>query len=441
MAKWLSVLGYLWMASAALAVDSQTTLLFEPHHYQGERGTEVSTQAIGLIKTRLGSSPSIATPWNIDFHFEGETLGRRDVSLDLDRAWIDLPLEETKTSSKFTLGRIHPWDLSQHPDGHNPWGYTANGFAQNRGILLGYGYGSNLSQPDPILLGWLGPHYWSDKSNTEMVQYGFSVTPFFIPSMGSDITLSPKDPTRVGRFGRRPPGTVEVDGKKYPVHFEIDKSRVWQDVIFNPQAMAQVQFNSSESKPSSQTWVSVFRAPNPEPTFTSQDFLIITPNSVEAYAKVSPKYEERLGASVTERWNLYTLPMRTAFLATLAIYDDKHWGYELATELEYLRLSLLDERAYAATSNKFQTNGSPYSDLLGQADLSVPISIVTLYGGIKRHLRQDDMWVRSGVRLQLMKKLSLDTGMDLFGGSDLSYFGEWRTNDRIYSTLAWEFDS
>lgn len=423
-----------------IAAESKTTLLFEPHSYQGTRGDEVSTQAIGLIKQNLSQHDS-STPWKVDFHFEGETLGRRDVSLDLDRAWIDLPLAQNPTASKLTLGRIHPWDLSHHPDGENPWGLTANGFAQNRGILLGYGYGADTHLPSPLLLGWLGTHYWSDRSNQERVQWGASFTPFFIPSMGSDVTLTPKDPARVGRFGRRPPGTVEVDGKVYPIRFEVDKSRVWEDVLFHPQAMAQLQFNSSEIHPTSQTWLSLFLAPNPEPTFGSKDHLNITNDSVEAYAKISPKYEERLGASLTQKWNFTLLPFRLAFLATLAFYDDRHWGYEVGAESDYLRLSLLDERTYGNIEKKFETNSSHYADLLAQADLKIPIYSVTLYGGVKRHLHQEDLWLRSGVRLYLLKKLSLDMGMDLFGGGDLSYFGEWRTNDRIYSMLAWEFDS
>lgn len=410
-------------------------LRLAPHSYGGIRGSEPNAQLVGLFQQRF---QDLDHNWDVALHFEGEALGRRDVSLDIDRAWFSFPISE---SELFYVGRIHPFDISNHPAATQPWSLLGSLQPQNRGILLGYGYGRNKTLPEPVLLGWVGLHFWSDRSQTRTFQWGLSVSPLFVPTMGSEVTFSQTESVRVGRFGRRPPGTVEVDGKLYPIHFEIDRSRIWQDVLFQPQVLAQLKLQTSERTPQFETWLNVQRAPNPEPTFSSSEYLLVRENSVEAFAKISPRFEERFSSNLAQRWNIPGAPMQMALMGSLWVSDDHYWGYEFGAQSEHLDLSFMNEETYSAITKAHQETGGRYADLLAQAQLKLPMDTVTLYTGVKRHLSQEDFWILVGVRTPLMNKMYLDSGLDLFSGSESSYFGEWRTNDRISFVLSWEFDS
>ncbi len=112
------VLGAFCLLNPAHARDSSFSV--EPHAYGGARGNEPKAQ--NVVRTfQAWGNPSVGDDssfdaWSVQLHFEGETLGRRDVSFDIDRAWV--------RSGSFTFGRVHPWDLSGSLEAHRPWGYS-----------------------------------------------------------------------------------------------------------------------------------------------------------------------------------------------------------------------------------------------------------------------------------------------------------------------------
>ena len=131
--------------AAASCEASRSELRLDPHYYANPRGAEPNGQVNVLVDQRWG-----AENWNLRGHLEVETQGRRDLSLDLDRAWYQFQLP---VDSKLVLGRAHPWEVSGYSGAEQPWGLTAQRLSQNRGLLLGYGFNPSSPEPRPMLLG------------------------------------------------------------------------------------------------------------------------------------------------------------------------------------------------------------------------------------------------------------------------------------------------
>jgi len=414
--------------------DSLSHLRLDPHAYAGERGAEPSTQLVVQALERWGNATGSA-PWRIQLHAEGEISGRRDVSFDIDRAWIRLPAPWLSSSAAFYLGRIHPWDVSGSPEAERPWGLLAQSQPQNRGVLLGYGFHPENDSPDPILLGWVGAHYWSDTRGEDPFAFGVSATPFFVPSLGSEVSLSKNESLSTGRFGRRPPGTLEVNGARFPIRYDIDHSRVFEDIVLQPQVAATAYFHPVAR---SESWLTVMRGPSPDPSTDAQGFLSITPSGTQAIASVRPRFPSRFLVNLSQRFRIAEHFAHSALFASVAASEEKKWGYELGAGNDYASVAVLNERSWTGVVSSLQIADASFTDWLLQGDARVPLGLVTLFTGAKTHLGQGDIWVRAGARLQVGRGASLDLGGDAFGGGDLSYFGEWRTNNRVYTVFNWE---
>lgn len=419
--------GVLAWSAAIAAPLREGHLRLDPHAYAGPRGGEPRQQLVAQTVQRF-SSPDPRRPWEVSVHLEGETMGRRDLSLDVDRAWIFLPVSEE--GAGVALGRVHPWDLSRDPNARRPWGLLAGQSPQNYGVLLGYGFDHESPEPSPILLGWVGAHFWSDVENRSPVAWGVSATPFFVPSLGSEVALSPTESAAAGRFGRRPPGTVEVNGEILPLRYEIDKSRVFQDVIFNPQVMAQGRLKSDLGE----TWGFLSRAPSPEATFDTTEYLRVTNESLNAVAIVRPKFVPRWTSGIT-----HVVPLGTQkVLGSLYAASDHWWGAEAGLANDFFSASLAHELAWGPIERRDGESDGRYLDWLLRTTAQLPAGDFLFYGGAATHLSQGDVWLRLGNRYTLSPSAHLDLGADLFSGPDRSYFGEWRTNDRFSLVFAWE---
>ena len=412
----------------------------EPELYDGARGTEPLRQAI--FQARLhwqgAASPTLfARGWELALHAESELQGRHDVSFDIDRAWIETRLgaKDTPSAPVVVWGRVHPWNLSGHPESLRPWGYLAQDQSQNRGIILGQTE-EGETFPQPTIMGWLGVHFWSDASHRSDLEWGISATPFFIPSLGSEVALSETTDASAGRFGRRPPGFIEREGALFPLRYQIDQSRILQDIILQPQLMAQARFKNS--------WLSVSRAPAPDPTALTSGFLNVSSTGITAVAVVKPIFPEHWLASLSQEWLLDTQsPFRFKLFDSLQIRDDRQWGFEVGARSEYGSLSLANEPySGAPQAGATSVTAGAYSEMLLQADAKLLLGVlkhpILVLGGIKTHLRQNDLWTRVQLQTGMGAHAGLDLGFDLFSGGDLSYFGEWRTNSRIFAAMRWQ---
>lgn len=403
------------MASPLRAVTEGVRL--EPHYYAGPRGFEPLFQ----------SNFSVWKSWKTDrtlvsAHAEFETQGRLDRSIDLDRAWV---VTEGRALQIF-WGRMHPWEVIEKSGGKftgfgnesgRPWSLLGSAQAQNRGVLLG-APGSVF--PSPVLLGWIGPHAWV--SSSESWGAGFSITPFFVPSLGSEVTLG--DETSAGRFGRRPPGYIDVNGTTIPIRYRIDRSRIWEDVLFRPQAMAQARWRYHESMVA---WAFVSYAPRPDPSPETSGYVQVTDATVHAVAEVKPSFPYQWLAGLSHE---YSLDQDWQLFLTVSYQQTPRWGYEAGVKHLYGALSYLNETP---------SGDDRYTDELVQFELQYPLSVCTPYAGIKRHLGLEGTWLRAGLRASLGSAWSFDLGSDIFAGGEESYFGEWRTNDRVYGVLRWAF--
>lgn len=422
-----------WIPVATAATHSGQ-LRVDPHIYTGARGTEPERQLVAQTVQRWRQTENGAPLWEIRLHLEAETQGRRDLSLDIDRAWI------TTTSEGglgVALGRIHPWDLSLPPGQGKPWGQSAQLFPQNRGVLLGYGLSPDDVSPRPVPLGWIGAHLWSDLRNEKPVAFGVSATPFFLPSSGPDLSLSVDAPATTGRFGRRPPGFVELNGQLIPIRYEIDRSRLWRDVVLQPQLLGQARIGAGRVW---QGWVSVARISNPTPTFDTSEYLQIRNEEVNAIAIVRPRFPSRWVTSLSQKWRVLDSVWGLSFVSGAYVADDKHWGYELGLENDFLSASYSNELTYGSLSDPYSTGVGVYGETLLQLDAKVPFLGIVWFSGAKTHVRHRDLWLRCGVRVPIGNQMSIDGGTDIFSGGENSYFGEWRTNDRFYAVFRWEID-
>jgi hypothetical protein len=397
-----------------------------PNIYTGSRGTEPNEQLVALLQ-QYWSNDSKRTPWEVKLHLEVECQGARDVSVDVDRAWLAIPVGgEPHSAPSFYLGRIHPWDLSHHPAATDPWGLLAQRSPQNRGLLLGYGYSPDETEANPIILGWIGAHFWSPKGP---FKYGFSFSPIFIPSMGSEVTVSESGPASARRFARRPPGYIDLNGRTHPLRLAVDRSRLWQDVLLQPQLAAQ---GALEISPDLEIWATVSRAPAPDPSYTSDGYLKVSDTDIEGVATIHPLFVQRWDFSLSPRWRP-GLPLNTAVVGAIFGSTDHSWGSSLGIENRFFDFSLLHEASVGM-------GGPSYSDLLAQGHGRVAIGDFEPFAGFKTHLRTSDAWLNGGVRYAMTAKTKVELGTDVFSGGANSYFGEWRANDRVYLVVQWRVD-
>jgi hypothetical protein len=425
----LHVFALLFWSVSAFGSQTTSSLRLEPHRYFGKRGNEPAQQLI--IQGKLDwFDAQTDYPWRLTLHGDFETLGRKDNSVDIDRAWIEVPL----SGPTLFVGRIHPYDISRSFEATRPWGLLAQSQAQNRSILLGSPF-SDGPYPSPILQGWIGAHVWSDATHLKTFQYGFSATPVFIPSMGSSVNFDAPIASRVGRFGRQPPGYVELHGRRFPVNYKLDTSEVVSEIL-QPQLMGQTYVHGNSEKAHWESWMAVSRAPSIDPELDTKGQLDLRGERIEAIAQVKPHFLQKWSASMSNRVSARANKDYSLF-STVQWTQGGAIGAEVGANAPYIGVSYL---------NRFSTRASlfdsaSYTDHLVQFEGRVPISNLTAYGGAKYHIFNQGSWIRAGVRTQVNSALGLDMGMDLFTGRNGSYFSEWRTNDRLYVGLNWKLGS
>jgi hypothetical protein len=407
--------------SSILFADGTTQVRLEPHGYLGPRGDEPNQQVVYQLVQDWERKK-----WKISLGLSGEFYGRRDTSIDIPEAWYSVSVK----SFDVKLGRIHPWHFSKKSIYSKIWNFEAQ-YTQsfNRGVLLGNN-GTQALFPMSQMSGWLGMHVWSDKSRKKNIQWGLSVTPYFLPSLGPEVILSEDKPLSTSRFGRRTPESVLIENQYVPLRYKIDQSRVYEDVINNPQMDFTIHFKNWPEK-NLKTWLSVRRQPQPNPESEVNGFVQVTNNGVFAMAEVQPKFPSYWQTSMTQ---VVGFPHADFYFT---IFDRQTlFGYDMGIQSKFFYLNYSDLNDYLKTDPLKQDQ---YGEHLVQLELRLPIKNIEFATGLKSHAERYDMWVRNRVRLNLGKKknTSLEVGNDLFAGANNTYFGEWRSNDRIYFAINW----
>lgn len=420
---------------AAQAAKKEAHIRADPHHYSAPRGNDPMNQMV--IQSRWDWERDEGKyPAKISLHGDFEMMGRKDNSIDLDRAWIQIPVGE---GPMMTFGRIHPFDVSHHYEANRPWGMAAQSHAQNRGILLGSPLAGDVF-PQPVIQGWIGAHAWSDRTYKKPFQFGISATPVFIPSMGSSVSYGNPIETRASRFARQPPGFVEMNGKRYPVRYDIDTSKIAHEIL-QPQWMGQTYYRAENAKIKWETWVTVRRAPSVDPELETKAALDLRQNTPEVAISVKPKFPQKWTTSFTQKITPVSFSKDSSLFSSVEYQQGGKLGTEIGIDTKYFMLSHMNEYQFFKRYSPYDIEGAPYSHHLFQAEGRIPTSFATFYGGTKYHLMTRGTWVRGGVRVPLTPSLDVDSGMDVFVGDKNTYFGDWRGNDRVYLGINWRVGS
>ncbi len=411
--------GFLAGSCSALAGDAK--LYLEPHAYGGARGTEPRFQSWQGVHYETGAANTDDATSRLKLRWEAEAIGRKDSSLDIDRAWIRL-------TPNITLGRIHPWELVGNPEASRPWGMAAQSQPQNRGIALGT---LDRSQPfpEPVLMGWIGAHLHSHAraQETDRTRWAVSFSPLFVPSMGSEVTLSTEESVSTSRFGRRPPATLRVNNALLPLRYRIDTSRLLEDILLQPQ-MA-VQLSTPLLSQAWQNHIGVTRAPQPDARPQADGFVQVGLEDVYAVAVVTPSFPQRWRGFW--RGDLAVSPSWTLFHSVA-------WTSSSPGEIEVGARSGAWEASWLGRLAQSTGDDPIYAENLGQISGSIALSeSLTWLGGIKYHFQQQGTWLRTQLLWKARRNFAVHVGGEAFGGGVNAYFGEWRTNDRVWIGVQW----
>ena len=445
----------LLLATATLVFFSETParsdwggdIALEPTAYFGPRSEEPLQQGIALVQLRHGRAEE---GFFLNARAQLELLGDRNLNADLNRVGY----HSRENWGRVTLGRIHPWEtqaLPQKEDGmgrlsavYGPWSLNGQTQAQNLGLELGFPDADSAIR-QPVLAGWLGIHIEIPETATLPVSFSASASPFFLPTIGSQVRFSPREATRIGRFGRSPPATVLVNDVELPLYYQVNTDRMLDDIILQPQFMVQAVYQSrleDRGRFSSHFWLQ--RAPQPDPTASASGTLQVSEDSVNALAEITPAFPQRWTLGFTELYSNPAHSIEAHFSANAAIgarAGSLPFGAELGVRWGGLSASLQHRFAEENTTSSQGISANPksaYDRMLLQLQGVNPISeSLKFAAGTQWHLNSPDS-VRIATQLTYQPLSSpwlLQLSGEVFGGSTGTWFGEWRTNDRIALNL------
>lgn len=364
--------------------------------------------------------------WFLNPFAEVQAGGKFRYSIDLPQAWWEVSPADSQSS--IVLGRVHPLQLLKSSEADRGWGLMVQTQAVSGGLNLGPRMG--LAFSEPALVGWLGAHWMNSRSGS--FRFGVSASPVFIPSMGAGVDFDSSGVATSSRFARSVPAYADLGGGTLvPIRYRIDMSSVLTDVVLQPQLAA--FFSADVTENLHTAWI-LQRAPTPEPDLATSGYLQATPTDVYAVAQVKPGFPERLSllgmADVSTGRGLWS----PVFFVNARAREDRLLDGEIGVRTQFASLSYTD-RLMAPIGGALIEGPVLLSRWL-QLDAAWPLAPRwTVYGGMKRHLSQRDLWLAAGVRTEVAG-FRATLGMDVFAGDDSSWYGEWRANDRVMLTFS-----
>ena len=420
-----------------------STFEIEPIAYFGPRDEEPLQQGISLLQVRKERADE---GFFANGHVQLELRGDQNVNADLDRIGY---LSREKWGW-VTLGRIHPWELTSiptHADGmsrpsaaYNPWSLNGQTQAQNLGLELGF-FAPEQAFRQPVLAGWLGIHIDLPENADFPVSISASASPFFIPTIGGQVRFSSTESTKTGRFGRTPPASVLVGGATLPLFYRVNTDRLFDDILLQPQFMVQAKYHSrteGAARWSSHFWIE--RAPQPDPTASATGTIRVSESSVSAIAEITPAFPQRWTLGMTEVVRIDESDLEFFVSVNGAIGTESNSlppGAELGGRWGRISASLLHRLSSTESGSQTDITSNPdsaYERALLQIQATAkPLETLTAALGTQLQLTSTDSVRISGqITYQVpASPWSLQLSGDLFGGSNGTWFGEWRTNDRL----------
>ncbi|MBI3555310.1 MAG: hypothetical protein HY074_03470 [Deltaproteobacteria bacterium] len=99
----------------------------------------------------------------------------------------------------------------------------------------------NVLTPDVV--GLTGLFVSKETSNVRAVAFG---SPFYIPELGAQMSVSNGSLTSSNRFIIPPPSQISMFGGNLPVHYQLDNTSILRDVVMHPSAGGLVRVGQSQ---------------------------------------------------------------------------------------------------------------------------------------------------------------------------------------------------
>ena len=431
-------------------------LTLEPTLYAGSRSEEPMGQAMTLLQITRDRRE---TGFFLSTHLQFEAIGKNGINFDLDR----LGYLSRESWGTVTVGRVHPWELEELPVQENglpnpsqklgPWSLHGQTQSQNLGLELGFPMQTNEigAFRSPFLAGWVGVHIHVPESATIPISFSASASPLFIPTIGGQVRFSEDESTQTGRFGRTPPEKIEVSGTDLPLYYRLNTDHIWDDILLQPQFMIQASHHSTSSaiegafrsaRWSSHFWIS--RAPQPDPAAKASGTIRVSGDEITALAEITPSFPQRWTFGFTESLVLPESALSFHFDMNAAIGTENNslpLGAEVGANGQTFGIqwaaSLLHRLPKSSQPSSSGVTSNPDASLdrtLAQVEVrSHPSEPWVAAIGAKTQLSHPySTWISSTVTyLPLASHWKWQLCAELFGGSSGTYFGEWRTNDRL----------
>lgn len=446
----VAALGSTGVSSLARAEESETAIQYAPTRdkleyfhrariepraswTQGSTSSPVLDQAqIDLKSSGNFESPTSPMTFGWSGWLETETLGAKPgIRGDVTELWLGFTPGGSKSRPRWVLGRIHPWALSQNPELDRPWGYLAQTELRSTSLSLGTAQNAEYSmQSKPDLVGWTGLHYWSNTARARDFQWGFSFTPFTErePLGSNSGAFRPAIPTELAWEGQRIPLTVTNSSSLEARRFLVE-----------PQVVLTARVQTIESIPFWSGWLQGGRTAVTDPVWKANPVITTSTGDLHASSSIDPNYPANWNVSLIQVFR----PTREGrvFVTTRYVADNGTFGIEAGVGGATWSASFQNE--WIPTNNQIVSlSPTPYSEMLAQVSWIQPWGerFATLVEA-RSHFLQGDLWLRTGAQFRVGKGISIDAGVDLFSGTDISYFGAWRAQDRVFVGINWDLKS
>ncbi len=299
---------------------------------------------------------------------------------------------------------------------------------------LGINWSVNEKNPTEVRpVGWLG--IGARGRLYKNLTIGFQYSPLFIPTLGPTIIYSKDDtPNSESPFARLPPTMVKLDDEtQLPLRIALDeidmKKLLLQDQFFVALNYTYPDFFS----------ISLFAwdAPSPTPTTTTSATLRVSNDDVYVLVNAAAAFprRKRVGANLS-----------STFLDLQTVYEQDSKSLTLSSALKlysYLQIGFLHTFENSEPTTSENTDTEIVSPKLDKklAWISASLQLFSSFKLSGKLLKNIDA-VNDGASLGLTAQYdftsyaSLYSSLQLFAGSDQSYFGTWRSLDFITTGVA-----
>ena len=181
--------------------------------------------------------------------------------------------------------------------------------------------------------------------------------------------------------------------------------------------------------------------------------LLFPPVRIEV-EQIYPEYNE-VGGGFSTAAGRFTLHAEAAYHRTVGSIDDDYWQY--VAGFDYVldsgipaaldRIQFGVEYAGEGVDNKNTRPMSTFSTGFNRALVNSALALVdfvfsedtSVRGGGGINFNDDDFFVHAEIAHKLIENLRLRAGVEVFSGPEMTYYGTWDENDRLFVFTTYYF--